>query len=268
MRRFALAAVALGAVGAVTAVAGFSTGNRAAEAARGPILTPFQQRLASGTLSRALNESSATAPAPLRAQQQANGPTTDTGCPVNRGANVRVNQDCQNLTDPDLQGAARRRTRPRSRRTRTTPAHRRRLAERLPARRRNCYTAYSADGGRDVGGLDAADGLHARRRLRRRCRASTGRPAGTRRWPGTRKGNAYLSCLMFMRGAAVVQQPGHVERVLRLPLDRHQRRLVELPGRPGRRAQRRRRAGDVAARQAVHDRRRPARAARSRTAST
>ena len=103
MRRFALAAVAIGAVGATIAVAGTGPGNRAAQAARGPILTPFQQRLASGTLSRALAQPPPSAQA-LRQQQQANGPTTDTGCPVNRGANVRVNQDCQNLTDPDLAG--------------------------------------------------------------------------------------------------------------------------------------------------------------------
>ncbi len=32
------------------------------------------------------------------------GSTSETGCPANRGANVRVNQNCLNLTDPDLQG--------------------------------------------------------------------------------------------------------------------------------------------------------------------
>jgi len=31
-------------------------------------------------------------------------PTSDDGCPQNRGSNIKVNQNCLNLTDPDLQG--------------------------------------------------------------------------------------------------------------------------------------------------------------------
>ena len=56
MRRWVLAAIVLSAVGAVGAAAGLGGGDRAAQAARGPILTPLQQRLASGTLLRALDE--------------------------------------------------------------------------------------------------------------------------------------------------------------------------------------------------------------------
>ena len=63
------------------------------------------------------------------------------------------------------------------------------------------------------------------------------------------KGNAYFSCQVFNRGAVRLTQPGPVERVLRLPLDRQRRRLVELPRPAGHRAQRHRRRGDRAPRQ-------------------
>ena len=49
------------------------------------------------------------------------------------------------------------------------------------------------------------------------------------------KGNAYLSCQVFNRGTGVVAEPGPVQRLLRLPLHRHQRRVVQFPRPPGRR---------------------------------
>jgi hypothetical protein len=206
MRRFALAAVALGAVGAVTAVAAISTGGRPAQAARGPMLTPLQQRLASGTLSRVLEEASATAPAPLRAQQQANGPTTETGCPANRGANVRVNQDCQNLTDPDLAGRGEAQNETAVAQDPNNPAHivasqndyraRRQLVLRGLLDRRRAYWAdstlpFSFTRGAAFGGLP------------RQYWQAGGDP--TVAWDS--KGNAYQTCLVFQRGSATTQNP-------------------------------------------------------------
>ena len=40
----------------------------------------------------------------MRPAQGGVGSTAETGCPANRGSNVRVNQNCQNLSDPDLAG--------------------------------------------------------------------------------------------------------------------------------------------------------------------
>jgi hypothetical protein len=206
MRQWVLAAIALGALGAVSAVAGLGGGDRAARAARGPILTPLQQRLASGTLSRALEERSAAAPAPLRAQQQATGPTTDTGCPANRGANIRVNQDCQNLTDPDLAGRGEAQNETAVAQDPNNPAHL--VASQNDYRRgdSSCYTDYSTDGGRTWADStlpfsftrgDAFGGLP------RQYWQAGGDP--TVAWDS--KGNAYQTCLVFQRGSGVSQNP-------------------------------------------------------------
>jgi hypothetical protein len=205
MRRFALAAVVLGAVGAVTSVAGMSTGDRPAEAARGPVLTPFQQRLASGTLSRALAQPSPSAQA-LRQQQQANGPTTDDGCPVNRGANVRVNQDCQNLTDPALAGRGEAQNETAVAQDPNNPAH---LVVSQNDYRRgdsSCYTAYSSDGGRTWADSTIPFSFTSGAAfggLPRQYWQAGGDP--TVAWDS--KGNAYQTCLVFQRGAATTQNP-------------------------------------------------------------
>jgi hypothetical protein len=62
----------------------------------------MQQRLLSGTAREALQASAAARATPLAVP--ALNRTDATGCPENRGSNVRVNQECQNLTDPDLAG--------------------------------------------------------------------------------------------------------------------------------------------------------------------
>jgi hypothetical protein len=203
MRRFVLAAVALGAVGAVTAAAGVGTGGRAARAARGPILTPLQQRLASGTLSRALAPPATALRAP---QPQANGPTADTGCPANRGANVRVNQDCQNLTDPDLAGRGEAQNETAVAQDPNNPRHL--VASQNDYRRgdSSCYAAYSTDGGRTWADStipfsftrgDAFGGLP------RQYWQAGGDP--TVAWDS--KGNAYQTCLLFQRGPDTSQNP-------------------------------------------------------------
>ena len=165
---------------------------------------------------------------------------TSHGCPVNRGANVRVNQNCLNLSTLTSRAAGRRRTRRRSLRTRTTrPAS----SPRSNDYRRgdgNCYAYYSSDGGRSWQdstppmSFTRGTGFGGVARQYWQAGGDTSVAFDTR-------GNAYLSCQMFIRGSRCLQQPGRVERVLRLPLDRHGRRVVELPGAAGGRAQRRRR---------------------------
>src|SRR4051794_3138808 len=103
MRRLVLAVIALGVLGAGVALAGAGPGGQpTADAARAHALTPLQKRLVSGTALRALEQPSTQRVAPqLQALAR---PTEATGCPRDRGSNLRVNQDCQNLTDPDLAG--------------------------------------------------------------------------------------------------------------------------------------------------------------------
>src|SRR3954468_19965590 len=105
MRRFLLPALALVLAGAAAALAGLGSGGSTPEASGQPLagLTPLQQRLVSG-FARAAAEQRATLAPNARTQQAPPQKSTLTGCPADRGANVHVNQNCLNLTDPDLQG--------------------------------------------------------------------------------------------------------------------------------------------------------------------
>src|SRR3954463_16831105 len=105
MRRFLLPALALVLAGAAAALAGLGSGRSTPEASAQPLagLTPLQQRLVSG-FARAAAEQRATLAPNARSQPAAQQKSALTGCPADRGANVHVNQNCLNLTDPDLQG--------------------------------------------------------------------------------------------------------------------------------------------------------------------
>src|SRR5678815_2392077 len=65
-------------------------------------MSKIQRRILSGFLSYELDPSvQASAQALRNYQPRGNG-----DCPVNRGSNIKVNQNCLNVTDPDLQGRA------------------------------------------------------------------------------------------------------------------------------------------------------------------
>jgi hypothetical protein len=206
MRRWVLAAVMLGALGAAGAVAGVGGSDRPAEAARGPTLTPFQNRLLSGAAARALQAPAPAAVAPQRQQQAATGPTNETGCPANRGNNVRVNQDCQNLTDPDLAGRGEAQNETAVAQDPNNPRHL--LVSQNDYRRgdSSCYTAYSTNAGNSW-----ADSTLPFSFTRGTAFGGTARQywqAGgdpTVAWDS--KGNAYQTCLVFMRGPDVTQNP-------------------------------------------------------------
>lgn len=68
-------------------------------------MTSLQKRLLSGFASYELHP-----PTPTQQQlvkkRNVYFPTSASGCPTNLGSNVKVNQDCLNVSDPDLQGRA------------------------------------------------------------------------------------------------------------------------------------------------------------------
>ena len=199
----------------------------------------------SGFASRALEQQTAPALAPRRA-----------GCARRRAASAarrdRLSGEPrqQRAGQPELpephrprprRAAARRRTRRRSRSDPNNPTHIVASLQRLPARRRQLLRRRTASTAARTWtdstppmGFTRGDAFGGVARQYWQAGGDTSVAWDT-------KGNAYLSCQMFNRGAAVVAQPRPVERVLRLPLDRQRRRVVELPGAPGRRAQRRRR---------------------------
>ena len=125
---------------------------------------------------------------------------------MNRGANIRVNQDCQNLTDPDLAGRGEAQNETAVAQDPNNPAHL--VASQNDYRRgdSSCYTAYSADGGRSWADStipfsftrgDAFGGVP------RQYWQAGGDP--TVAWDS--KGNAYQTCLVFQRGPGTTQNP-------------------------------------------------------------
>jgi hypothetical protein len=139
-------------------------------------------------------------------QQQGIGPTNATGCPNNRGPNIQVNQDCQNLTDPDLAGRGEAQNETAVAQDPDNPSHL--VVSQNDYRRRDssCYTAYSTNGGKSWADStlpfsftrgDAFGGLP------RQYWQAGGDP--TVAWDS--KGNADQTCLVFQRGPATTQNP-------------------------------------------------------------
>ena len=106
--RFAFGAVFLAVLAVVTALAAVGSGGStpSAEATGIAAFKPIQQRLISGFAQGAMEQRAGLSPN-TRTQNrggQSQNHSPSNGCPMNRGANVRVNQNCLNLSDPDLQG--------------------------------------------------------------------------------------------------------------------------------------------------------------------
>ncbi len=151
-----------------------------------------------------------------------------TRAPESRGKNVKVNQNCQNVTDPDLAGRGQAQN---ETAVAIDPNNKNHVIASQNDYRRgdgNCYGAYSLDGGPQLERHDDPDGIHARHELRRQ-----GAPvlAGGRRHVGRlgHEGQRVLQLPGVQPRRGRLAEPGSVERVLRLPLDRQQRRVVELP---------------------------------------
>lgn len=162
-------------------------------------LTPLQKRLASGVLTDALGDGAA-------AQRIAGGhkPTTP-NCDARLGGNIKVNQNCQNPTDADLHGRSQAQN---ETWVAVNPGDNRQIVTAYNDYRRGdgtCGLSYSRDSGSHW--TDATvPNLFTRGN-------AFGRPR--QYWQGggdpsvawDSRGNAYLSCLAFNRGAGVSPNP-------------------------------------------------------------
>lgn len=201
MRRFVVPAMLLALIAAGAALAGFGSGRTTARAKGLAALTPMQQRLVSGFARRTLQEQAGLAPSARRdrALGRSDQRTSLSGCPVNRGANVRVNQNCLNQADPDLQGRAQAQNETAIAQDPYAPSHMVASANDYRRGDGNCYAYTSSDGGTTW--QDSTVPMSFTR----------GGPFGgfaRQYWQAggdtsvayDTKGNAYLSCQMFNRG--------------------------------------------------------------------
>ena len=139
-------------------------------------------------------------------------PSSQSGCSQKlAGNNVKVNQNCLNLTDPDLQGRAQAQN---ETSIAADPSNQHNLIASYNDYRRgdgNCYTASSSDGGsswtdstppmsftRGTGGNDVNGSPVNYGGVRQYWEAG-----GDTSVAYDTKGNAYLSCQVFQRGAGV-----------------------------------------------------------------
>jgi hypothetical protein len=207
MRRLLYTGVVVGAILALSLLAGRS-GRTTATAADSPTagLSLLQQRLASGTVSVTLDELRQPARSEQRGPSSARGAANDRGCRAGRRSNVRVNQDCQNLTDTDLAGRGQAQNETAVASDPQNPSNL--VASSNDYRRGDsgCITYYSGDGGRNWQdstppmAFTRGDAFGGVARHYWQAGGDTSVAWDT-------KGNAYLSCLMFMRGRAVTGNP-------------------------------------------------------------
>jgi hypothetical protein len=128
-----------------------------------------------------------------------------TGCPQKRGNNVKVNQDCLNLTDSDLQGRAQAQNETWIAADPNNPAH---LVASYNDYRRGdatCGVSYSLNGGKNWADTNTPNNF---------VRGDfVGSPreywqaGGDTSMAWDTRGNAYLSCQMFNRGSGASPNP-------------------------------------------------------------
>jgi hypothetical protein len=167
-------------------------------------LNKIQQRIVSGLLASELNGADpARAAAPLATTRRAK--TTGAACANHFGDNVKVNQNCLNLSDPDLQGRGQSQN---ETWMAADPGNADHLVASYNDYRRGdgtCGVSYSLDAGKSWADATTPNGF------------TRGATFGSARqyWQAggdtsvawDSKGNAYLSCQMFNRGNAVSPNP-------------------------------------------------------------
>jgi hypothetical protein len=155
-------------------------------------------------------------------------PVGDDGCPTSLGRNVKVNQNCLNVTDDDLQGRAQAQN---ETAIAASPDGRHLVASYNDYRRGDgtCGTSFSQDAGRSWTDSTTPNGF------------TRGQPFGSARqyWQAggdtsvayDTKGNVYLSCQAFMRGTPVSSNPDLSSAMLVFRSTRNNGASWNFPGR-------------------------------------
>jgi hypothetical protein len=168
----------------------------------------IQKRLMSGPLSLAVEAARGKQAAGdgLTARPHTYNPSDTDGCPVRLGSNIKVNQNCQNLTDADLQGRAQSQNETSIAADPNRPGH---LVASYNDYRRgdgNCYTAYSKSAGSTW-----ADSTVPMSFTRAPISSGTARrywqAGGDTSVAFDTRHNAYLSCQVFNRGFPTTSNP-------------------------------------------------------------
>jgi hypothetical protein len=170
-------------------------------------MTVIQKRLLSSVGTRALIPGEVDPSERDTSQPNTYYPTSNDGCSLNLGNNVKVNQNCLNLTDPAFQGRGQAQNETAIAYDPKNPQH---LVATFNDYRRgdgNCYGAFSLDGGRTWTDTTIPMSFTSGHPP---AAVSTGDFGASRQyWQAggdtsvawDTKGNAYMSCQVFQRGA-------------------------------------------------------------------
>ena len=160
-------------------------------------------------------------------------PRGSDSCPVNQSSNIKVNQNCLNLTDPDLQGRAQAQNEESIAADPNQPNHM--IASYNDYRRGDgtCGVSYSLDKGRTWNDATTPNGFT-------RNPVTTGNNFPREYWQAggdtsvgwDSKGNAYLSCQLFKRGPATAGDPDRASGFFVFRSTQNNGASFNFPGRP------------------------------------
>lgn len=196
-----------------------------------PLLTPFQKRLLSGSASHALalqENANVAISAPPDSIMTVTSPSP---CAGNFGSNVRVNRNCQNLSDTDLAGHGQANNSPSIAQDPNNLSHLVAADSDFRTGDENCMAAFSLNSG--VGWQDSliplgftrgsAFGGFAREYWEASGDASVA-------WDT--KGNSYIACLAFQRGMPAATSPDQSSAVYVFRSTGSHGASWNFPGRP------------------------------------
>ena len=160
-------------------------------------MNTIQRHLLSGTAAMELTDQNASSEKPDNYF-----PRGSDSCPVNISSNIKVNQNCLNLTDPDLQGRAQANNETSIAQDPMDPNHIVATSNDYRRGDGNCFNEYSLDKGRTWNDAVIPSGF---------SRGRTTFGASRQYWEGQgdpsvawdTRGNVYFSCQQFQRGFPV-----------------------------------------------------------------
>jgi hypothetical protein len=201
------AAILVVLAGAVTYFyAGSIRGANATSPTGVPQFSKMQQRLLSGFASSEMALSSSSNNALTRATSRGNYfPTSDSGCSQNLGNNIKVNQNCLNISDADLQGRGQSQNETAIAQDPNNSNH---IVASFNDYRRgdgNCYGAYSLNGGQEW--TDTTIPMSFTRGTTFGAAREYWQAGGDTAVAWDTKGNVYFQCQMFQRGLGTSPNP-------------------------------------------------------------
>src|SRR5205823_5107555 len=159
-------------------------------------------------------------------------PRGSDACPTNQSSNIKVNQNCLNLTDPDLQGRGQAQNEESIAADPNQPNHL--IASYNDYRRGDgtCGVSYSLDKGRTWNETTVPNGFTRGRGLPSNAPREYWQASGDTSVGWDSKGNAYLSCQVFKRGPATSPDPDRASGFFVFRSTQNNGASFNFPGRP------------------------------------